>query len=138
MKEFKILMTCCMPSPQFFPGTDAISLVDHAPEIYPGTPVEIVKPWFGNLCAVQLPDGMIHRWFAWFELMPENSYVNVPLSPGSFATVINSTGHGNPPHVKVGTRVRIVKCIPTFFYDSLLSNGEYHRWLAEFELANPI
>ncbi|GLC29594.1 hypothetical protein [Clostridium omnivorum] len=127
-----------MPPPQFFPGSDAISIVNHPPEIHPGTPVKIVKPWFGNLCAVQLPNGMIHRWFAWFELKPEGPYTNIPLAPGSYARVINSTGHGNPPHVKVGTKVKIVKCIPTIFYDSMLSSGEYHRWLAEFELANPI
>lgn len=126
-----------MPSPQSFPGSDAISIVNHPPEIHPGTPVKIVKPWFGNLCAVQLSNGMIHRWFAWFELKPENPYTNVPLALGSYARVINSTGHGNPPHVKVGTKVRIVKCIHTIFYDSMLINGEYHRWLAEFELANP-
>lgn len=123
-----------MPSPQFLPGTSEISIVSHPPEIHPGTTVKIVKPWFGNLCAVQLPDDMIHRWFAYFELKPENSY----LSPGSFATVLNTTGHGSHHSVKVGTRVRIVKCIPTFFYDSMLSKGEYHRWLAEFELANQI
>jgi hypothetical protein len=115
-----------------------MSLVDHAPEILPGNPVKIVKPWFGNLCAVQLPDGMIHRWFAWFELEHVSTCSKYPYTPGSYATVINSEGHGNPPHVKVGTRVQIVKCIPTVFYDVMLSNGEYHRWLAEFELANRI
>ncbi|MGE5474321.1 MAG: hypothetical protein ACM3UU_08890 [Ignavibacteriales bacterium] len=125
-------------SPQFSPGTNAISIVSHPPEIHPGTPVKIVKPWRGNLCAVQLPDGMIHRWFAWFELQPENPYSSVPLAPGSVAIVINSTGHGNPPHVKVGTPVKIVRCFPnTIFYDVMLSNGEYHRWLADFELAKP-
>lgn len=127
-------MNNCMFSPQFLPGVNAMSIVNHPPEIHPGTHVKIVKPWFGNLCAVQLPDGMIHRWFAWFELKSENLY----YTPGSYATVLNTAGHGRPPHVEVGTRVRIVKCIPTFFYDSILSNGEYHRWLAEFELANPI
>ncbi len=127
-------MNNSMPSPQFLPGANAISIVSHPPDIHPGTPVKIVKPWFGNLCAVQLPDGMIHRWFAWFELRLENCY----LTSGRYATVINSIGHGNPPHVDVGTRVKIVKCIPTFFYDLMLNNGEYHRWLAEFELANPI
>ena len=120
--------------PQFFPSENAISIVNHSPEIQPGTPVNVIRPWFGNLCAVLLPDGMIHRWFAWFELRPEN-YI---LTPGSFATVINTAGHGNPPPVSVGTTVQIVKCIPTFFYDSILDNGGYHRWLAEFELANPI
>lgn len=125
-------------SPQFYPGADAISIVSHPPEIQPGTPVKIVKPWYGSLYAVQLPDGMIHRWFAWFELMPENTKDAFPLAPGSYATVVNSSGHGNPPHVEAGTRVKIVKCIPTAFYDTILENGEYHRWLAEFELAYPV
>lgn len=128
-----------LTSPQFLPGANAISIVSHPPEIDPGTPVKIIKPWLGNLCVVQLPDGMIHRWFAWFELRPENPYYISPLASGSLATVISSTGHGKPPHVEVGTIVRIVKCIPnTIFYDVTLSNGEYHRWLAEFELAPPI
>lgn len=121
-------------SPQFCSGASAISIVNRPPEIYPGTTVEIVKPWYGNLCAVQLPDGMIHRWFAWFELNPENCC----LTPGSFAIVTNTIGHGNSPHIDVGTRVKIVKCIPTIFYDSMINSTEYHRWLAEFELANPI
>ena len=131
-------MNSYMASPQFLPGTNAISIACHPPEIRPGTPVKIVKPWIGNLCAVQLPDGMIHIWFAWFELRLENLYSNIPLAPGSYATVINSNGHGKPPHVEVGTKVKIVKCIPTIFYDVILSNGEYHRWLAEFELAKPL
>ncbi len=122
-------------SPQFLPGANVISIVNHPPEIHPGTPVKIVKPWIGSLCAVQLPDGMIHRWFASFELRPQNG----SLTTGSFAQVTNSTGHGSPPHVAAGTIVRIVKCIPkTVFYDVTLSNGEYHRWLAEFELAAPM
>ena len=127
-----------MACPEFLPGANAISIVSHPPEIHLGTPVKIIKPWFGNLCVVQLPDGMIHRWFAWFELRPENPYSNAPLAPGSLAIVINSTGHGKPSHVEVGTLVKIVKCIPTIFYDVTLSNGEYHRWSAEFELAKPI
>jgi hypothetical protein len=126
-------------SPQFVPGENAISIVNHAPEIQPGTPVNIVKPWYGNLCAVQLPSGEIHRWFAWFELTPQDTFSGNLLSPGSFATVIKSTGHGKPPHVPTGTLVRIVKCIPnTIFYDVILNSGEYHRWLAEFELAKPL
>lgn len=129
------MLNGCFLYPEFAPGENAISIVSHEPEIHPGTPVKIVRPWIGSLCAVQLPDGMIHRWFAWFELRPVD---NMPLIPGSYAIVENSTGHGNPPHVKVGTKVRIVKCIPTIFYDTTLSSGEYHRWLAEFELAKPI
>lgn len=125
--------------PQFRSGENAISLVSHPPEIEPGTSFRIVKPWIGNLCAVQLPEGMIHRWFAWFELRPAATNYNMALTPGNTVTVINSTGHGNPPHVPVGTIVRIVKCIPnTIFYDVMLNSGEYHRWLAEFEIAKPI
>jgi hypothetical protein len=128
-----------LASAQFHPGENVISLVSHPPEIHPGTPVKIVKPWYGNLCVIQLPDGEIHRWFAWFELRPQNLYSGIPLAPGSYATVIESTGHGNPPHVPVGTSVRIVRCFPnTIFCDVILANGEYHRWLAEFELARPI
>jgi hypothetical protein len=63
VKGFENFMNNYMPTPQFLPGTRAISIVNHPPEIHPGTPIKIVKPWFGNLCAVQLPDGMIHRWF---------------------------------------------------------------------------
>ena len=124
--------------PKFPVGTNVISIVNHPPEIHPGTTLSIVTPWVGDLCVVQLPDGMIHRWFAWFELRPENIHSENPLIPGNYARVINSTVHGNPPHVEVGTMVRIIRCIPTIFYDVILSNGEYHRWLAEFELANLI
>lgn len=82
---------------------------------------------------------MIHRWFAWFELESDNMPPDQKhIVPGSLVKVRNSTGHGSPPHVKVGTTVRSVKCIPVTFYDVILSNGEYHRWLAEFELARPI
>ncbi len=125
-------------SPLFLPCTNAISIVYHPPEIHPGTPVKIVRPWSGHLCVVELPDGMIHRWFAEFELKPWNLDSSIPLAPGNFATVINSMGHGNPPHVEVGTTVRIIRCLPTTFYDVTLGSGEYHRWFAEFELAKPI
>ncbi|MCX7773555.1 MAG: hypothetical protein N2376_10645 [Clostridia bacterium] len=121
---------------QFKPGDYAIALVYHPPEIHPGTSVKIVKAWGDSLCAVQLPDGMLHRWFAAFELSPENpSSGQGTLSPGSYARVISNYGHGNPPHVNLGTVVRIVNCMPTIFYDVILPNGEYHRWLAESELA---
>jgi hypothetical protein len=132
------MMNNLIASHQFAPGENAISIVSHPPEIHPGTLVNIVKPWHGNLCAVKLPNGEIHRWFAWFELRPQNPYSGNPLDPGSYAIVIESTGHGKPPHILVGTTVRIVRCIPTTFYDLKLNNGEYHRWLAEFELAKPI
>lgn len=41
-------------------------------------------------------------------------------------------------NTEVGTAVKIVRCIPTLFYDVILCTGEYHRWLADFELAYPI
>lgn len=135
-KGARIIMINYCPSPEFLPGNNVISIVHHPPEIHPGTLAKIIKPWFGILCTVQLPDGMIHRWFAEFELKHDNPYEL--LTPGNFAEVINTTGHGKPPHVKVGTTVRIIKCIHTTFYDVTLRNGEYHRWLAEFELAKPI
>ncbi|MFV0242579.1 MAG: hypothetical protein ACK5H4_21410 [Lacrimispora sphenoides] len=131
-------MDNCFVNNQFYPGTNVISLVDHSPEVKPGDMVRIVRIWEGNLCAVQLPNGMIHRWFASFELEPEYNYSNCPLEHGRFATVINTEGHGNPPHTEVGTTVKIVRCIPTLFYDVILCTGEYHRWLADFELAYPI
>lgn len=123
---------------KFAPDEKVISLVSHPPEIQPGDLVTIVKPWTGYLCAVQLPDGMIHRWFASFELESVESYPKRPYEPGGNVKVLNTEGHGNPPPVEVGTTIKVVRCIPTTFYDVILSNGEYHRWLADFELANPI
>lgn len=122
----------------FSPGMDAISLVNHDPEVQAGDTVRIVKRWNGNLCAVKLPDGMIHRWFASSELTTNDHCPDGLPRQGSLATVTNATGHGNPPHVAIGSNVRIIRCIPAIFYDVMLSNGEYHRWLADFELANPV
>ena len=123
---------------QFHHGQDVISIVDHQPEIKPGTQGRIVSPWFGSLCAVELPNGEIHRWFASFELSPVTPLPNIPgaLAPGSYAKVVSNIGHGNPPHIAVGTVVRIVKCIPqAIFYDLMINGTQYHRWLAEFEIA---
>ena len=131
-------MNICYLPPKFSPGEKALVLVSHAPETGPGELVKIVKLWTGNLCAVELPDGKIHRWFAAFELSPDDRFANCPFEPGKSATVISDEGHGSPPHVKVGTRVKIVRCFPTSFYDVYLENGDYHRWLAGFELAKPV
>lgn len=125
-------------SAYFHSGMDVISLVNHTPEVQAGDRVRIVRPRHGNLCAVQLPDGMIHRWFASFELTPEKCCQNGSPVAGSLATVTNVTGHGSPPHIPVGTTVKVIRCIPTTFYDVTLNNGEYHRWLADFELASPV
>lgn len=127
--------------PQFQTGQKVISIVEHPPEIKPGTMGTIVSPWFGSLCAVQLPNGEIHRWFAGFELAPVDPLPGFAgsLSPGNYARIATNIGHGSPPHVAVGTVVRIVKCIPQIiFYDLMLNGTEYHRWLAESEIAVPL
>ncbi|HEX3032962.1 MAG TPA: hypothetical protein VHS59_12135 [Bacillota bacterium] len=128
-------MVCGYAFPLFRPGTKVISLVEHPPEVHPGTEAIIVKPWFRGLCAVQLPDGEIHRWFANFELQPVNSSAGY-LAPGSLARVLNTVGH--PPHIRPGMEVRIVRCFPQAVFYDLMINGKYHRWLAEWELAFPI
>lgn len=128
-------------APQFQAGQNVISIVNHPPEIEPGTLAMIVSPWIGNLCAVQLPNGEIHRWFASFELAPINPLTQSleSLAPGTYARVVSNIGHGNPPHIAVGTIVRIVKCMfPIVFYDLLIHGTQYHRWLAESELAFPL
>jgi hypothetical protein len=119
----------CINPPKFRPGQNVISLVEHPPEIKPGTTVRLVSPWFGNLCAVQLPNGEIHRWFAWFELQPNFN------NPGDYVTVVSNFGHGTSPHIPIGTGVKIVRCMPVTFYDVMLNGTEYHRWLADFEIA---
>lgn len=127
--------------PQFHPNQNAISIADHPPEIAPGTAATIVCPWIGTLYAVQTPDGEFHRWFAWFELAPVDPPPSSlePYDPGSYAAVISNFGHGEPPHIALGTVVRIVKCIPqTIFYDVRINGNHYHRWLAEFEIAAPL
>lgn len=131
----------CVGYPEFNHGQNVISIVDHPPEIKPGTMATIVSPWIGTLCAVQLPNGEIHRWFASFELAPANPlpYFSGPLAAGNYATIVSNVGHGDPPHIAVGTVVRIVKCIPqVIFYDLMIDGTEYHRWLAEFEIAAPL
>lgn len=125
--------------PEFRPGQTVISIAHHPPEISPGTMAVIVRPWCGTLCAVQAPNGEIHQWFAWFELAPMNPAPGFSgaLAPGTYATILSNIGHGNPPHLAVGTVVKIVKCLPhTIFYDVMVHGTEYHRWLAEFELAS--
>lgn len=125
---------------EFHPGQTVISIVHHPPEIEPGAPAVIVSPWRGSLCAVQLPNGEIHRWFASFELAPVNGCSGSgSLAAGNYAVIVSNMGHGTPPHIPIGTVVRIVKCIPQVtFYDLRLHGTDYHRWLAEFELAAPL
>lgn len=133
-----MLSPCVMSYPQFQSGQRVMSLVSHPPEVKPGTTGTIVSPWFGTLCAVQLPSGELHRWFASFELAPVNPAAGISgTAPGNYATVVSNVGH--PPHIVIGTVVKIVRCMPqTIFYDLMLHGAEYHRWLADFELANPV
>lgn len=129
----------CMGYPQFKSGDRIVSLAFHPPEIKSGTEATIISPQVGMLYAVQLPDGELHRWFAWFELQAVNpSSYNCPyLQMGDYARVVTDQGH--PPMIKKGMVVKIVKVIgQTPFYDLRLEKGKYHRWLAEFEITHPV
>jgi hypothetical protein len=44
---------------------------------------------------------------------------------------------GHPPMIKKGMIVIVVKVILQIpYFDLILENGKYHRWLAEFEITN--
>lgn len=128
----------CVSPPEFQSNDRVVSLVyHHPPEIEPGTKGTIVLPRIGSLYAVQLPNGELHRWFAGFELEPVNFQHNYCglLWPGSFARILTTQGH--PPDIKPGTTVRIVKAIGQVpFYDLMIDEKGYHRWLAEFEIVS--
>ncbi len=127
----------CAGYPEFKPGDRVVSLVFHPPEIKSGTEATIISPVTGTLYAVQLPDGELHTWFAWFELQALNPRPYNYLQVGDYARILVNQGH--PPMIKIGTVVRIVKVIArTHFYDLRLEDGKYHRWLAEFEIARPL
>lgn len=84
-----------------------------------------------------MPSGEYHRWFASFELQPLTKVSNQKLKPGDSAIVLTTEGH--PLFIKQGMIVKIIKVIDkTYFYDVMLNNNSYHRWLAEFELAKPL
>lgn len=127
----------CVGYPEFKSGDRVVSLVFHPPEIKSGTGATIISPVTGTLYAVQLPNGELHRWFAWFELQALNPRPYNYLQPGEYVRILTNQGH--PAMIKIGTVVRIVKVIArTPFYDLRLEDGKYHRWLAEFEIARPI
>jgi hypothetical protein len=129
----------CPSPPSFKPNDRIISIAYHPPEIEPGTHAVVVCPRVGTLYAVELPDGEIHRWFAWFELQPlyPNPSQRGYLCPGDSARVLTDEGHAH--HIRAGMIVKIVKVImQTPFYDVLLHGHDYHRWLAEFEVTAPI
>lgn len=132
-------MAIWFTSPPEFKTNDRVaSLVSHhPPEVLPGTKGTVVAPHIGNLYAVQLPDGKLHRCFAGFELEPINPYLNYCglLYEGSYARITNTKGH--PPEIKAGTKVKIVNALShASFYDLMLDEKGYHRWLADFELAS--
>lgn len=118
----------CNSLPQFQPNDRVVSLVYHPPEIEPGTKGVIVSPQQGSLYAVQLPNGELHRWFAGFELEPIKTVINYRKlnMPGSPARIISTEGH--PPHIKIGTVVRVVQSLGMVtFYDLMLDGKGYHR-----------
>ena len=116
-------------------GEQVVSIANHPPEVYSGTRARIVSQIYGTLYAVKLPDGELHRWFAQPELQSESG--NNLLQVGSYARIIDNEGH--PPKIYKGMLAQIIKVVPNiYFYDLILESGKYHRWLADFELANPI
>lgn len=119
--------------PQVNSGDKVVSLAFHPPEIVSGTKATIVSPQVGVLYAVKLPDGELHRWLADFELQSINQKHNKYLKIGDLAKVLTNEGHH---HIKKGMIVKIIKAIPTAFYDLRLEDGSYHRWLAEFEITD--
>ncbi|SHH11501.1 hypothetical protein [Desulfosporosinus lacus] len=124
-----------MGYPGFKPGDKVVSLAIHPPEIQSGTKATIVSPKVEGLYAVQLPNGELHRWFAWSELEAVNSNPNCNgiHQKGVFVRILNDQGH--PHMIHKGMIVKVVKVIPqTLFYDLRMENGMYHRWLADFEL----
>jgi hypothetical protein len=133
------LLAIWYASPPEFQSKDrVVSLVSHhPPEVEPGTEGTIVSPRIGSLYAVQLPNGELHRWFAGFELQPLNPQSNYCglLYEGTFVKIIPTEGH--PSHIKAGMIVRIVKAMNQVpYYDLIIDNKGYHRWLAEFEIAS--
>jgi hypothetical protein len=108
-------------------------LTAHPPAIKPGTRASVVSAQNGALYAAQLPDGEIYRWFSGPELQPAASRQGGAFQAGDYARVLNAEGH--PSKIKKGMAVRVVKVIgQTPYYDVKLSDGTYHRWLADFEV----
>ena len=124
-------------SPQFRAGDRVVSLAYHPPEIESGTEATVVSPHLGALYAVQLPDGELHRWFTGFELQSVNPNANHFFQIGALVKI--QTTHGHPPKIEKGMVVKVVKVIPQiYFYDLMLDDDKYHRWLAEFEITYPV
>lgn len=134
--EMNSMPMCRRGKPEFNAEEKVASLVFHPPEITNGTMVTIVKPHPILFYAVMLPNRELHRWIADFELKALNPREGEVLKPGDMAVVISDEGHGHM--IKKGMTVRIEKAFgDTYLYDIILPDGEYHRWLAEFELVRP-
>jgi len=119
--------------PQFNPGDNILILTDHLPMVEAGSEATIVSQQFGELYSVLLPDGHPYLWLAGFELQAIGSNPNKHLQVGDSAQVLTEEGH--TPEVHKGDIVKIIKISqPTFFYDVILKDGLYHRWLGEFEM----
>ena len=131
-----LLAIWCTSPPEFRSNDRVVSLVyHHPPEIEPGTKGTIISPRVGNLYAVQLPNGDLHRWFAGSELQPITPQFNYCglICEGSYARITSTEGH--PPHIKAGMIVKIIKAIiQVSFYDLMIDEKGYHRWLAGFEI----
>jgi hypothetical protein len=129
----------CSALPQFTQGEQVVSIVIHPPEIISGTMATIVSPHLDTLYAVKLPSGEYHRWFTTTELkgVSYNPSFGNSFRYGDMVQIISDQGH--PAMIKKGMVVQIAKVIQNVpFYDLRLSDGKYHRWLAEFEVTRPL
>ena len=125
----------CSSPPEFRRGDRVVAYVSHPPEIEPGARGTIYSPYSGDLYAVQLPSGELHRWFAGSELEPLNKeFGSRFLEPGTLARITSTEGH--PPDIKVGMVVRVIQSLGMVPFYDLIINGKYHRWLAGFEIAS--
>ena len=123
--------------PYFAIGEVVISLVDHPPHIKSGEYMTIVSHRAEKFYAVLLSNGELHRWFAQSELKPLNAVPYRGLDVGDCAVITNTFGHDL--RLQNGMIVKIAKVISDEpIYDVRLTDGNYHRWLADFELAHPI
>ncbi len=121
----------------FYPGDGIVAISDLPPDIVSGTAAAVVSHQMETLYAVELSTGELYRWFAGFELQGVQPKQNGDFQLGDFAFTVTDKGH--PPLIKIGMPVRIIKVLPhTHFYDLLLEDGKYRRWLADFEVTFPI
>ena len=127
-----------LKNPTYFAiGETVVSLVNHPPEIRSGDYMTIVSHRTEKLYAVLLSNGELHRWFAQSELKPLDPLPYRDLAVGDCAVISNTFGHDT--RLQNGMIVKIAKIISDeVFYDVQLIDGNYHRWLADFELAEPI